>query len=397
MAVVESGVSRANVDLVASARALMPLLEEEAGAAEAQRHLTDRAVAAMRDAGLYRMHVPAALGGFEADPLTQFGVIETLSQAHGSAGWCLMAGAMEAGAAAAYIEPEVAADMFSSNIVMAGQGIPKGHATPREGGFWLHGSFGYGSGIAHADFAHTGAIVFDGDKPRLGADGSPEIRVFHVPRAEIQIRDNWNVLGLRATGSFDYGIEGCYQSEESTYLLDETEPRTGGNLYSLGLKGFTALGHTAWAIGIGRRALDELRQAGTGQRNLFGLLGESSSFREKFALAEAKFRAARAFAVDVWGEAGQTLARGDQVGIEHMALLRLALRHSHDVVSEVCTHAHKAAVGLSLRDSVLQRCYRDMHAGTQHILMADQLVQDCGMALLGMAPEGARWRVSGLA
>jgi hypothetical protein len=72
------------------------------------------------------------------------------------------------------------------------------------------------------------------------------------------------------------------------------------------------------------------------------------------------------------------------------------MRHIHDVISEVSTFAHRSTRGVSLRSSVLQRCYRDIHSGTQHLLLADQIVQECGKVLLGTAGEGAQMAMFGV-
>lgn len=79
-----------------------------------------------------------------------------------------------------------------------------------------------------------------------------------------------------------------------------------------------------------------------------------------------------------------------------MTMVKLTLRHVHDVVSETATFAHRAARGASLHNTVMQRCYRDIHAGTQHILMADQIVEECGRALLGITDPAAGWTVFGV-
>ena len=48
------------------------------------------------------------------------------------------------------------------------------------------------------------------------------------------------------------------------------------------------------------------------------------------------------------------------------------------------------------RSGVLQRCYRDIHAATQHILLADEVVQECGRVLLGGTKPDAKWNVFGV-
>jgi len=65
---------------------------------------------------------------------------------------------------------------------------------------------------------------------------------------------NWDVLGLRATGSFDYtlseGVE-LFVPTDMTYDFDIGAPRRGGVQGALGLAGYSA-----WAIPAGpwRRA-----------------------------------------------------------------------------------------------------------------------------------------------
>ena len=72
------------------------------------------------------------------------------------------------------------------------------------------------------------------------------------------------------------------------------------------------------------------------------------------------------------------------------------MRHLHDVLSDVATFAHRTARGASLRDGILQRGYRDAHSGTQHILLADEIVAECGRVLLGTTGSTARWTLVGI-
>jgi hypothetical protein len=72
------------------------------------------------------------------------------------------------------------------------------------------------------------------------------------------------------------------------------------------------------------------------------------------------------------------------------------MRHIHDTISEVATFAHKASRGVSLRSSRLQRAYRDIHSGTQHLLLADEIETEVGRVLLGRTGEGAFWKMFGV-
>jgi len=130
--------------------------------------------------------------------------------------------------------------------------------------------------------------------------------------------------------------------------------------------------------------------------DVFGKLCDSASFRQSFADAEAKYRAARALVYSAWDALSERVTKGEKPNLEEIALIRLAMRHLHNVISDLSTFAHRAARGASLRPSQLQRCYRDIHAGTQHILLADEIMQECGKVLLGATGADARWTMFGV-
>jgi len=84
------------------------------------------------------------------------------------------------------------------------------------------------------------------------------MRTFIVPREEVEFRGNWDVMGLRATGSVDYTITDVFVPASFTHTPDSIIPERGGSLFTMGILGLTQLGHTGFAIGVGRRVLDEL-------------------------------------------------------------------------------------------------------------------------------------------
>ena len=384
--------------LLAAAKGLRPLIESKADEAEQLTHMHDDVVGAMMEAGLYKMLFPKALGGAELTLAQALEVNEAVSLADGSTGWCLMVGVIELGNAGAYLPDSGVARMFvnGSDMVLAGQGIPNGFARPVDGGYQIHGEWRYASGVYHAQYIHTGCVLMDEDKPALDENGNVKLVLCHVPRSDIVVVEDWDTIGLRATGSYDYSIKDAFVPEDMTYQYIDTPVMRGGAMYRIGIAGWTAWGHTAFALGVGRRALDELAELARAKRNPWGLVGEAAAFKEKFALAEAKYRAARALCYEAWNDLDEAMARDEYPSLEQIALIRLAMRYLHDVLSEVTTFAHRSGGGVSLRPSVLQRCYRDLHAGTQHILLSEQIAEDCGTVLLGMAEEGAGWSVIGL-
>jgi alkylation response protein AidB-like acyl-CoA dehydrogenase len=384
--------------------ALLPLIESRADDAETLGQLTDDVVGALRKSGIYTMLFPKAVGGPELLPFDAMQVVERLAYAHGSAGWCAGVNNMEGLTMAVYIEDAGVAEVFRNgvDITIAGNGVPRGFARPVDGGYMIRGHWAYGSAIAHAEWIHTGCFVTDpsGKSMVIQPNGQPKIVITHHPRSTIRLLGNWDVLGLRATGSFDYTIaegEELFVPTSRTYDFDIGAPRRGSIQGTLGLAGWSAWVHTSWAIGIGRRMLDELVKLIVVRTDAFGKASDSASFKFQFAQAEAKFRAAHALVYDTWRGVSDSCARGDKPTLQQMTMIKLALRHIHDVISDVATFAHRAARGASLRNTAMQRCYRDIHSGTQHILMADQIVEEAGRALLGLPGPNAQWTVFGVA
>src|SRR5215468_8184690 len=90
------------------------VLKAQAPADEANGTLTPETVAALENAGIFKLKLPAVLGGDEADPVTQTLALEALSNANASAGWCAMAGATTAALPGAPMPKEAIAEMFAS-------------------------------------------------------------------------------------------------------------------------------------------------------------------------------------------------------------------------------------------------------------------------------------------
>jgi alkylation response protein AidB-like acyl-CoA dehydrogenase len=388
------------VEPMRAVEAVLPLVEAEAEAAERQFHLSDRVVDALRKSGLYAMLLPKALGGGEFSFVDAMEVVARLAWADASTGWCTMVNGVMSASLGAFVAEEGARMVYGAgpDVTVAGNGVPRGYARRVPGGYMIRGHWAYGSGIHHAEWIHSGCFLMDGDRPAVHADGTPVIVLTHHPKASIELKGNWDVLGLRATGSFDYTLKEpeLFVPDHLSFPFDGATLQRGGPHYAIGLVGFTTWGHSSWALGVGRRALDELARLALERGDPFGKLCDSATFRKSFADAEARFRAASAFVRESWSSLCDTLDRGGTPSVEQVALIRLAMRQIHDALSEVTTFAHRAVRGASLRSSKLQRCYRDAHAGTQHLLLADQIVMECGRALMGAIEPGAYWTMFGI-
>ena len=99
----------------------------------------------MQQAGAFRMTMPIALGGLEADPVTQYEVIEALSVADGAAGWVAMIGS-DAGYFAGRIPLDLAKELFPDpDLLSCGVSAPSGKAERVEGGYRVKGRWAFAS------------------------------------------------------------------------------------------------------------------------------------------------------------------------------------------------------------------------------------------------------------
>jgi alkylation response protein AidB-like acyl-CoA dehydrogenase len=370
-------------DLPGRARELFPLLDAHSAEGDAQGRLADEVVEALHEHRLWGMWVPKAVGGSELDPVSSLEVLESLAFGDPSTAWVLMAAALATGTGGAYLGDEAAEVLFAGQRlpVIAGQGTRPGSAVAQDGGFLLSGSWSFASGIKHATHIHTLAIIEETGEPRI----------FVLPLAEATLIDNWDVLGLRGTGSIDYTIDSVFVREPFTHFATTETPLRGGSLYHMGIPGFAAVCHTGWALGVARRLLDELAALAHAKAGRAAAQADNAAFLSGYEEAEGRLRAARALAFETWRDAWQTLAGGDRLSVRQQSLIRLAITHATAAAHEVGIFVYGAGGTTALRSGTIQRVFRDLHAGTQHMIVSPPVRQTIARELAGLA-EGKVWR-----
>jgi indole-3-acetate monooxygenase len=370
-------------DLPERAVAVATLANEHAAHGDVHGRLADPVVEALHQEGLYGMWVPRSLGGAELDPINSLRVIENVAYGDPSTGWVLMAAALAIGTAGSYLDDAAVKELFSGPRmpVIAGQGTRPGTAVPQDGGFSLSGSWSFASGIKHGTHIHTLGII--------GTTG--EARIFVLPVEKAVLIDNWDVMGLRGTGSIDYRIDSAFVPEGYTHPALTDRPLRGGALYTFGIVGFAAMCHSAWACGIGRRLLDEAASFVRSKGGRTGTQATSESFLEQYGKAEGSYRAARALVYETWRDVWEARQRGDELTARQHSLIRLAMIHVTWAAHEVAEFAYLASGTTALRAGTLQRLFRDMHAGTQHVVASPPVFRALGRELAGLAPNHT-WR-----
>ena len=361
-------------------------LEEHAREGEESCTLPRASIDALYDSGLLRLKLPHVLGGAEADLVTQLDVLEAVSEIEPSAGWCLMIGAASLGGVGAYLPDSAIREIFAGGHPPKTAGVfaPFGKAVPVDGGYLLTGRWSFASGVRHSDWISAGARV-SSEEPGHPAQIRATIRT-----SEVKIHDNWQVMGLRGTGSCDFSVEDLFISERFAYDVSITEPLRGGALYRLGRPGFVTNEHSAFALGVARRALSAVIEIGSSKTrgyNSVNPLAHRAAFQRMLSEGDLRLRAARSLNVEILEEAWEVVCGGQTPAPELQARMRSVATFSTDVAAEVVTQAFRFAGGAALfESSILQRCLRDINAGAQHQMVSDTAYENHGQFLLGL-PE----------
>jgi alkylation response protein AidB-like acyl-CoA dehydrogenase len=377
------------VDLLEKARGLRSLVEAEADATDRELTMTRPLIDAFTQSGLFHLMVPEALGGAEADSDTIIDVFEELAHQDGSIGWTQMANA-SATSYSAFLDPDMAAQMVGHQpgSVFAGQFAPRGTIKRDVQGFVVSGEYSFGSGSRHASHIGGGGFVFGDDgQPEILPSGMPAYLCYFVPKDRVEMKDDWDVLGLRGTGSFDYCIPEQRIEPGSAFYLFESTIRTGGAFFGLGATALAGLGHAGWGLGVARRALDEIAKIAEGGRVRLGsmAIADQQTFHREFGEKSLALHSVRTLCHEVFGrvttrlEAGETLTKIDND--EMMA----ATAYLTQICEGVTLWAYRLAGSQGLRNpSLIQRCFRDMMTGALHVYVDRRSYEEFAKGKLGI-------------
>lgn len=366
--------------------ALGPLLADNADRSDESGRLPDEVVRALHESGVLKIGIPRELGGYEFSPRQQIETVEQLSYSDASVAWTCMAVQMVTGTTAAYLGEAAARDLFPDVAggrfgLVAGQGTRLGTATRVDGGFRISGQWQFASGIALASHVHAAAWCAETEQALITT----------FPKEQATLLDNWDVMGLRSTSSIDYSCEDVFVPATHVFEAATTQARHGGALYRIGLANMAGISHTGWALGVARRLLDELKALAAKKTGTPNASVDTQQFYADYANAESRLRSARAWAMQLWADLEATLDRGEMLDTEQETLARLVLNNATWSAQAVGQMVYKWAGTSALRRGVIQRFYRDLHAGTQHITSGPAVLQDCGKWLSGLAAPESRW------
>ena len=356
-------------------RALGPMIDAEAAANEQASELSPCVVEAMDAADLFAILAPHDVGGGEVHPRDAIDVVSELSYWDGSAGWYGHAVMVGGSVAGAFLGLKAIEAIFPAGRYAhaAGQAAPTGKAVREGEGYRVSGRYSFASGSPHARFL-VGGFTLEGSDP-------PTMLIGLVPREGVEFRGNWDVFGLRATGSYDFLVR--EQWVHADFFLDpaSVQPRRGGALYRMGFMAHPQMCHAAFALGTTRRVLDEWLAFARGKSRGTGTLSDQQTFQRDFAMATGDLRAAEAYLRQTFISLFEAAAVGEP-SPEQMREGQIATSHAFTMAKRVAQTAFNAATTAAIRNgNALQRAYRDVMAGSAHVINSDQALLDLGAQL----------------
>ncbi|MBU6526993.1 acyl-CoA dehydrogenase family protein [Methylocystis sp. MJC1] len=377
--------------LLDAVRRIEPILRENAAAAERDRRLSPQAAAAMREQGLYRLWRPKALGGLEADPMTGFRVIEELGRIDSAASWNLQV-SIAHDLFGPWFPDAAAREIFGGDAIVVGGQQPARRAVPVTGGYLLSGSTPFVSG-AHQATAFLGyANTIEIGDMRRNADDAPETLLVAFSARDAKIVENWNVFGMRGTGSHDVDVVDAFIP---AHWAVPWEPlRKPGSAYEGPLYRLTVwpaiAALTPPALGIARAAIDEAIALITKKTPAFGAkkLEDNGVVQSQLARAEARLSAGRAFFYEAFEEAYGEAVAARPIDTKLKGKLQLATTHAMLEAAAAVDIVHEIIGASGVREEFgFARHFRDIHVITQHGFINAAKLQPVGQIMLGLAPD----------
>lgn len=368
---------------------LAPFVEEHRASFDRDRRLPDTVFRALADAGLFRLWLPAAMGGPELSPVEFMRVVEAASAMDGSIGW-IVANGGGMSRVGGYLPESIAGEWFDDPLafIVSATGAV-GLAQPVAVGYRVTGRWPFGSGASHATrFMGLSAV-------QAGSDSSqPPICCYFAPE-HVTIHDTWHVSGLRGTGSSDFEVKDAFVPADHTHDFIAPPPTQPGIIYRIPGLSIFPWSITGTSLGIAGGAM----AAFTKQAMMQGTprpgttrLQDREMVHSVVGRAEAILGAARAFLNEAIAELLAALDDDRDRLMRARARLRIACAYAAEGSASIVQMLTTATGASSIFESSrLERAGRDINAAVKHIAMSPQSYMVAGRLRLGMDPGTMRF------
>ncbi len=379
--------------LLERARHLVPALRDRAAAANEARRIPAETIAALWDAELFALLKPKKFGGPEVRVDTAFSVAGELARGDGSAAWVWTVMGVHDLFLALFPEEAQHEYWAKPRTLSASSFAPSGKLAPAKGGATLSGKWSFCSGVDNADWMLLGAIagMISTDPP------IPDIRYLLLPRSDCRIVDDWNVLGLRGTGSKSLVVEGVFVPEhrmvKNEDLVNGTAPGSrihDSPLYRAPVWAVFPFCISSPANGIARGAFDCYVEEMKARTSAFdhSPLAKKPTIQLQLAEAGALIDAGDLLYRRSLVETIDKIMAGETLSLEHRIRSRRDQGYSIQMARRATELLLAAEGGKGLYEgNHVQRAFRDLQALSAHIVGGwDMPALNYGQVILGGPP-----------
>ncbi|MFC9357987.1 acyl-CoA dehydrogenase family protein [Rhodococcus sp. NPDC057014] len=377
--------------LVTAARALGPLLRDNAARAEADRRVPEENIAALREAGLFDITKPARFGGAEEDFRTFLEVSLELGRSCGSTAWVTTLSNVTSFFVGAYPE-SVQQDVLGADPRIATCGVftPTSTSVRVDGGYRVTGRWGFASASHHASWANVGIPLTNTDGEAVGAASA------WIPMTDLSIDDTWYVAGMSGSGSDTLVADDVFVPDARILsVTDMMEGRTASEfqdetLYHSSLVPVLALVLVGPVLGMAEGAYDAVLS--TLQKNkpiaysFYQRSIDAPSTQLNMAAARSLIDQARLLAFRGADEIDAAAAAGRQMPVVERARARMDAAQAANLCREaVELLLNVSGAGSFAQVNPLQRIWRDLETSSRHAFINLNINQEIyGRALLGI-------------
>lgn len=333
-------------------------IREYAASAEFHRDLAPETLELIYREGWFRLLVPRRWGG-KAMALPQLVRLEEgLAFADGSVGWVVTL-CSGAGWFAGFLPEDLGDQVFTGQqLCIAGSGSITGEAHVVDGGYRVRGNWAYASGIRHATAYSANCVIWNGGMPSKDEEGKPVVRPFIFLPGEVRVHNDWNAMGLVATGSHGFSVEGLTVAAERAFAIDPAAATDGDVLYRYPFRPLAEVTLAANISGMGRHFLDCCSEYFK-RREMPEALGLLTRARAETAAARS----------DMYRilDSSWELMKKELVPAEVFGGIS---RTTHVLAAKVREWVDQlypyAGLGAARADSEINRVWRDLHTAGQH-------------------------------
>ncbi|MDT4946263.1 MAG: 3-hydroxy-9,10-secoandrosta,3,5(10)-triene-9,17-dione monooxygenase [Pseudonocardiales bacterium] len=360
-------------DVLDAVTDLLPTLRERTQETEDLRRIPDDSVKALQETGFFRLLQPKRHGGLEVSPVDFYRGVRLISSACGSTGWVSSVLGVHPWQLALFDERaqrEVWGE--DSTTLISSSYAPMGRAKAVEGGFTFSGRWSFSSGCDHARWIFLGGLV-------MGEEGVPvDFRTFLLPRADYEIDDVWDTIGLRGTGSNDIIVENAFVPEYRTLSFMDTgrcvcpgQQVNTAPLYKLPFASVFSCSIAVPVVGMATGAYEaylswtrERVRASTG-----GKASDDSFNQLRIAEAAGKIDAAVGAIERNINEELALAEAGEKIPVALRVRVRRDQVNATGAAIQAVDRLFESAGGRALKAGTpIQRFWRDAHAGRVHAI-----------------------------